>query len=575
MKLEKTLLILLFGAAFVFNACSNSPQSNSNNQTPSAKSNIQFADATNSSGVNFKHVPTRTENKWLPEIMGSGVGVGDFNRDGATDIVLIGGGAIGAGERASDAKNRLYINDGKGVFADKTDEWKLTGNGYGMGLAIGDFDGDGWTDLFLTNYEGDNSLLKNTGASFEDVTEKSGIKSDGKWATSAGFFDFDADGDLDLFVVRYVDFTTANAQKTFRNRMLVYPTPLLYKAVADQLWRNDGGGKFTDVSEQAGINSAPGKGLALALGDIDADGDTDAYVANDTDSNYLWLNDGGKFKNVAQLSGAAYSEIGKEQGNMGADFSDVDGNNLQDIAVTNFQDKATAIYSQTAPLLFADVSDAVGVGQTSRARLKFGVDFFDADNDGDEDLLVANGHIEDNIEQNSDSVTFAQTNSLYENTGGGKFSDISANAGNAFADKQVSRGLATADFDGDGDLDFIVSNNGGTAQIAFNESANKGNFVALWLEGERANRNAIGTRVVARIGDKKIERQIMGAQSYLSVSDFRVHFGLGAAQKIDELTIYWLGGEPQTIRDLQGGKFYYIRQAREPQVFVAGEKQIN
>jgi hypothetical protein len=575
MKREITLLFFLTAAAFLLNACSDAPKSNSNNQLSTAKSNIQFTDATQASGVNFKHIPTRTENKWLPEIMGSGVGVADFNRDGAPDIVLIGGGAVGA-NRSAEAKNRLYINDGKGKFTDKTDEWKLESRGYGMGLAVGDFDGDGWTDLFLTSYEGDNRLLKNTGAGFEDVTENSGIKSDGGWATSAGFFDFDADGDLDLFIVRYVDFTTANAQKTFRNRMLVYPTPILYKAVADQLWRNEGGGKFTDASAQAGINSAPGKGLALALGDIDSDGDTDVYVANDTDSNYLWINDGkGKFKNIAQLSGAAYSEIGREQGNMGADFSDVDGNLLQDIAVTTFQDEATAVYSQTAPLLFSDVSDAIGIGQTSRARLKFGLDFFDADNDGDEDLLVANGHIEDNIDQNSDSVSFAQINSLYENLGNGKFTNISASAGNALGDKQVSRGLATADFDADGDLDFIVSNNGGTAQIAFNETTQKGNFVALWLEGERANRNAIGTRVVARIGDKKIERQIMGAQSYLSISDFRVHFGLGAAQKIDELTIYWLGGEAQIIRDLQSGKFYYVRQGKEPQPFVAGEKKID
>jgi hypothetical protein len=574
MKLKSFLFFVIVVA--LLSGCSTLLKPNSNDQPQPAKSNIQFTDATAASGVDFKHVPTRTENKWLPEIMGSGVGIADFNRDGAPDIILINSGALKSNERSAEAKDRLYINDGKGKFADKTDEWKLTSNGYGMGVAVGDFDNDGWTDLFLTSYEGDNRLLKNTGASFEDITERSGIRSDGKWATSTGFFDFDADGDLDLFVVRYVDWMTENAQKTFRNRMLVYPTPILNKAVADQLWRNDGAGKFTDVTGQTGIASAPGKGLALALGDIDSDGDTDIYVANDTDSNYLWINDGaGKFKNIAQLAGAAYSEAGREQGNMGADFSDFDGNNLQDVAVTTFQDEATAIYSQTSPLLFEDVSDVVGIGTSSRARLKFGIDFFDADNDGDEDLLVANGHIEDNIAQNSDSVTFAQANSLYENLGNGKFSDVSASAGNALAEKAVSRGLATADLDGDGDLDFVVANNGGAAQIAFNETANKGNFVALWLEGERANRNAIGTRLVAKIGDKKIERQIMGSQSYLSIGDFRVFFGLGAAQKIDELTIYWLGGEAQTIRDLQGGKFYYVRQGKEPVTFIAGEKQIN
>jgi hypothetical protein len=226
-------------------------------------------------------------------------------------------------------------------------------------------------------------------------------------------------------------------------------------------------------------------------------------------------------------------------------------------------------------MLFTEISDAIGIGMSSRAKLKFGVDFFDADNDGDEDLFVANGHIEDNIEQNSESVTFAQQNLLYENLGTGKFQDISNNSGNALLDKQVSRGIATADFDGDGDLDFIVSNNGGKAQIAFNQTEKKGNFVGLWLDGSKTNRNAIGTRLIAKIGDKKIERQIMGSQSYLSISDFRVLFGLNNAQQIDELTINWLGGEPQIIKNLQGGKYYYVKQGQEPVPYIAGEKKID
>lgn len=565
-----SLAISLAGCA----APQNSDATTDPNRAKTAETKIRFADATQASGVNFLHVPTRTADKLMPETMCGGAAIADFNRDGAPDIVFVNGGAIGSSSRPAEAHNRLYINDGKGRFTNRTDEWNLPGIGYGMGAAVGDFDNDGWTDLFLTNYEGANQLLRNNGGKgFEDVTEKSNIKSDGKWATSAGFGDFDADGDLDLFVVRYVNYDK-NSPKTFRNRLLVYPTPIAFDAVPDQLWRNDGNGKFSEVSAQSGITDKTGKGLALAVGDIDLDGDLDVYVANDTSPNQLWLNDGkGFFKDVAPLAGNAYSEIGREEGSMGADFSDTDGNNLLDIVVTNFQDENASIYSQTQPMLFLETADAVGVGAASRARLKFGVDFFDADNDGDEDLLIANGHIEDNVEQNSDSVTFAQQNSLFENLGAGKFADVSNSSGDALKDIQVSRGLAIGDLDGDGDLDFVITNNGGTAQIGFNETAPKGNFAVLWLEGAK-NKSAIGTRVVARIGDKTIQRQVMGAQSYLSVSDFRVHFGLGDAAAIDELTIYWAAGKQQTIKNLAAGKFYFVRENQEPLPFTPGEKTI-
>ncbi len=571
MKL-KLLFILLIA---VVAACDSFQKTGDAENKGGVTTNIKFVNATESSGVNFKHFPGYTENKWMPEVLAAGVAIADFNRDGAPDILFTNSGKYGEETRPAEAKNRLFINDGTGKFIDKTDEWNLTGVGYGQGVAVGDFDNDGLTDVFLTSVEGDNRLLRNTGEKFEDVTEKAGIKPDGKWATSAGFADFDGDGHLDLFVVRYVEYSKDTHKNTYNNKMLTYSAPFLYAGVSDQLWRNEGDGTFTDVSEEAGLTKAREKGLALALGDIDKDGDIDIYVANDTTPNQLWINDGtGKFEEKAKLSGSAYSETGREEGSMGADFSDTDNNNFLDIVVTNFQEEPTALYSQTGPMLFRETSDAVGIGETSRQRLSFGIDFFDADNDGDEDLLVANGHIDDVIEKNSESVTFPQQNTLYENTGDGRFIDISDAAGEALQDRQVSRGLAVADFDSDGDLDFVIANNGGTAQIAFNETAEKGNFVGFWLEGVgQTNRNAIGARLVAKIGDKKIERQIMGSQSYLSVSDFRVHFGLGKAEKIEELEIYWPGGEKQVLKDIRGGKYYYLKQGNEPTDLKIGEKK--
>lgn len=538
---------------------------------PQTAGNIRFADATANSGVTFTQIAGRNDQKPIPEIMGSGTAVGDFNRDGAPDLLIVNSGALGAASRPQEAGDRLFLNDGKGVFRDATAEWNLTSDGYGQGVAVGDFDNDGWIDAFLTNFEGRNRLLRNTGTKFEDVTAAAGIKPDGRWATSAGFFDMDGDADLDLYVVKYVAFDPKSWQRSFRNRVMIYPTPTLYEGLPDQIWRNDGG-KFTDVTAESGIAADKGKGLALGIVDIDLDGDQDIYVANDSTANNLWINDGkGKFKDVAAVAGCAYSITGREEGSMGVDFTDIDGNGRLDIAVTNFQDESTAVYSQTEPLLFREVSDAIGIGQASRARLKWGLEFFDADNDGDEDLISVNGHVEDNISINSDTITFEQTNSLFENTGDGKFAEITESAGQALADKQVSRGLATADLDGDGDLDYVVVNNGGKVQVAFNETAKKGNFVGLLLEGTKANRSAIGTRIVAKIGTKSIERHVQGSQSYLSVSDLRVHFGLGDAAKIDELTIFWPGGEKQVLTDVTSGKYYFVKQDTASVEFVPGK----
>ncbi|QYO67075.1 CRTAC1 family protein [Leptolyngbya sp. 7M] len=563
----------LLGSLAIF-GCQDEGSGNNPGTDETVSTFIRFNDVTRTSGITFRHEPTRTEEKLLPEIMGSGLLVADLNRDGAPDVLLVNSGALSSEVRNAAHGNRLYINDGKGNFTDKTDEWQLPSRGYGMGAAVGDFDNDGFPDVLLTHFDGNDLLLRNTGERFEDVTAKAGITPDGKWSTSAGFIDIDNDGDLDIYVVRYVEFSPISSPRSFRNRILIYPTPLLFDAVPDRVWRNDGNGRFTDITEPVGIKDSPQKGLALAIGDIDLDGHSDVYIANDTTPNQLWMNTDGRFKDVAQLAGAAYDEMGREEGSMGADFSDLDGNGLPDIVVTNFQTEVTSLYLQTGKGLFAERSDVSGMGRTSRERLSFGIDAFDANNNGLEDILFVNGHIEDNIHLNSDTVTFAQQNSLFENLGGGKFRDISGAAGDALSDVQVSRGLATGDLNGDGLIDYVVNNNGGTAQVAFNATEKAGGFVVFWLEGKKANRSAIGARVVAKMGERSIERQVMGAQSYLSVGDLRLHFGLADAERIDELTIYWPGSEKQVITNISRNGFYYIREGAEPVGFIPGEKRI-
>lgn len=541
---------------------------------PAAPSVFEFVDATEQSGVSFVHVAGRSAEKWMPEVMGSGVAVADFNRDGAPDILFVNSGDIRSAQRPSDAANALYLNNGKGQFTDVSEAWDLPSEGYGMGVAVGDYDNDGYVDVFLTHLGGDDLLLRNTGKRFINVTASAGLQPDGHWSMSAGFFDYDADGFLDLYLTRYLDFSILDAPKSYHNTVLIYPTPLLFSAVSDRFWRNTGDGSFADVSSAVGLDKAPRKGLALAIGDVDDNGTADVYVANDTSANQLWLTStDGEWEETAQLSGTAYNDEGREEGSMGADFSDMDGNGLADIAVTNFQLEVTNIFRQEQSLLFTEVSDLVGVGRSSRARLSFGIDFFDANNNGWEDLLVANGHIEDNIHLNSDSVTFAQANSLYINHGDGSFADVSASSGDALDAIAVSRGLATADFNGDGALDFVVTNNHAPAQVGFNQSQT-GNFVVLWLEGTQSNRSAIGARAVATVGDRVLRREVMGAQSYLSVSDFRLHFGLAAAEQIDELSIHWPSGAVQKLSAIEHGQFYHLLEGEMPVPFVPGQAVI-
>lgn len=531
---------------------------------------VRFEDATAELGLDVLHVATRTGERYMPEVIGAGVALADFNRDGAPDLFVVGGGQFAAGPRPESARDRLYLNDGKGHLEDVSEAWGVGGVGHGMGAAVGDHDGDGWPDLVTTSFGGGLRLLRNTGTGFEDVTEAAGLAADRRWSTSAGFLDADGDGDLDLFVVHYVLYDEDTALRCWLNERHIYCPPALYEAEADALWINQGDGTFVDGSEAAGLKAHPTKGLALVLGDIDWDGDIDAFVANDSTRNLLFVNDGsGTFDERGRIAGVAYDESGRAFAGMGADLTDVDGNGLLDISCTNYQDETTNIYLQRQGGVFRDRSYALGVGASAQEKLSFGVDFVDVDNDGDEDLFVANGHIDDGIASVSERVSFAQQNSLFL-LDGQRFEDISDRAGDALRLVEVTRGLASADLDGDGRLDLVLSNNGGRARILRNVTEGaEGRAVLLWLEGAAPNTTAIGARVEATVGERTLLREVRGASSYASFNDPRIHLGLGDAAATGPVRVLWPDGGEQVLGPLSPGT-YRLVQGGEPEPITPG-----
>ncbi len=538
---------------------------------PALATHLRFDEAAAACGLRFEHVAGRTDDKHLPETMGSGLAVCDFNRDGAPDVYVVSSGAIGAQGRSAEARDRLFLNDGKGSFRDVSEAWGVVGHGYGMGVAVGDVDNDGWNDLLLTSYGGGVRLYRNQGDRFADITAGSGLaQADLPWSSSASFLDVDLDGDLDLYVAQYVVYDPARVDPCYAMGVRIYCHPINFPPLPDRLFLNAGDGRFVEASERL-RGGVDGRGLALVSGDIDSDGDVDMYVANDLSRNLLWLNDGrGGFDDQGQRTGVAYSLLGEEEAGMGSDLSDIDGDGDLDLACTNFQRQVTSIYQQENAGIFREVADAVGVGASSRRRLGFGIEFFDADNDGDEDLATANGHVESSVAEYTPGDSFEQQNTVFVNDGAGHFVDVSDGAGSLFAQRHVSRGLVSADLDGDGALDLVFSNNGGPLEVGLNRSTLAGDAVVLWLEGVGSNRSAIGSRVRATVGDRVLLREVRGASSYLSVSDLRVHIGLGAQQKA-AIEVRWPGGELQPLGELGPG-FFRVRQGGPAEPFEPGAR---
>ena len=532
----------------------------------SSSRSYSFVDVTAEVGIRFLHRNSPTPKKNVVETMGSGCAFLDFDADGHLDVFLLNGGWTPGTDENLSFDHALYRNRGDGTFEQVTSKAGIESNQYyGMGVAVGDYNNDGFDDLFVTNFGGPDILYRNNGnGTFGNATHVAGVGGDGRWSTSAAFLDYDNDGELDLYVVRYLDHSFEKNPLCKEGPIVVTCGPMVFNGVSDVLYRNNGDGSFADVSQQAGIDLPRGKGLGVVPVDYNRDGRVDIYVANDFVDNFLFQNEGdGTFAEVGLLSGTALDEHGQPQSGMGTAAGDYDMDGRLDIAVTNLDREYLALYRNRGDGFFEDRSAHTGIKLASRPFLGFGLAMMDVDNDTDLDLFVANGHIQDNAEQVRADAVYRQPKLLLENVGA-RFEDVTADRGKALTVPEVSRGLAWGDYDNDGDLDVLISNCGGNPALLRNDGGNRNPWLQLKLVGKKSNRNGFGAVVELKVGQKRLVTQVTSAGSYLSASDHRAHFGLGAYRGPLEVTVTWPSGVRDSLGDLQPRQLVVLREGRSP-----------
>lgn len=524
-----------------------------------------FADVTAALGIGFRYLASHTSRKYLLETMGGGVALFDYDNDGRLDIFLINGAPLGesmakdAIPQKAGAKywNRLYHQKQDGTFEDVTEKAGLQGVGYGMGVAVGDYDNDGYEDLYVTAYGGNRLYHNNGKGTFTDVTQKAGVGGSG-WSTSAAWVDLDNDGKLDLVVLRYLkwdfsDIFCGEHKEGYR----AYCHPDLFQPVSPLVYRNDGDGRFTEVAEQMGL-SKPGKGLGIALADYDRDARVDIFFANDSMSEFLYHNQGkAHFEEVGLSTEVAVDGDGHTYAGMGVDFQDYDNDGLPDLVVTDLANQKYALYKNLGSGGFTYTTDLYGLGRITALHSGWGVGFIDYDNDGWKDLLVAQGHDLDTIQQQFPQLRYREPMLLARNTGQ-KFIDVSKESGEIFHQAWVGRGLATGDIDNDGRIDAVVTTNEGPVYVLRNLTSIKNHWLTLKLVGHSSNRDAIGAEVELTTTKGKQVATVSTASSYLSASDKRVHFGMASAERAQTVTIRWPSGILQTLRDIRADQFLQV-----------------
>ncbi len=531
-------------------------------QAPSVK----FVDVAQSAGIRFRHDNAASPEKYLIETMGSGCAWIDYDQDGLLDLYLVNGAATRVYTPPHALRSALYRNNGDGTFTDVTDRARVGAEGlFGMGVAVGDYDNDGFPDLLVLGY-GRCILYHNNGnGTFSDVTARAGVENAGRWASSAAWFDYDNDGRLDLAIANYIDWSPEHNFWCGDHGpgMRSYCHPDDYNGQLPTLYHNNGDGTFTDVSEKSGLGLKPGNGLGVVTFDYDDDGWQDVFIANDSMANFLFHNNrDGTFREVGYVAGVAVSADGLPEAGMGTDAADTTGDGQMDLVVTHLDSQLARLYRNMGDGTFDDATLQSQLGYATFHMSGFGARFMDYDNDGARDIFMANGHVLDNIARYNSTVHYAEPKLMFRNLGKGIFENVSDRLGADFLLPRVSRGAAVGDFDNDGDLDVLVNNNGQAPQLLRNDGGNANHWLQISLVGTKSNRDGVGARVKLTAGDLVLYDQRKGGMSYQSAQDPRLHFGLGDRQIVDSLHVLWPSGAATTLRNLRADQVITVKEGQ-------------
>lgn len=525
---------------------------------------IIFTDVTQAAGIDWRHVSGESNDRYLIESMGSGAAFLDFDQDGLLDICLVGGGQTRHSRSPSLPRNALYRNLGNGKFQEVAAKAGIDGVPfYGMGIAAGDYDNDGFPDVYITGYPSGALFHNNGDGTFTNVTSKTGVANNGRFGASAAWFDYDRDGHLDLFVANYVEFSFDGPQHCTYHGEPTYCAQTAYQGDVSRLYHNDGDGTFSDVSARARLSELAGRALGVVTLDADGDGWPDLFVARDASPNLLLINNhDGTFRDTALKAEVAFNSDGNARAGMGVDAGDVTGQGWPSLAITNFNDENHALLLNPGHFPFEERTTESGLAAMTHAFVGWGIHFIDYDNDGRLDLVMVNGHLNEVIERTRTDVSYREPPLLLRNRGDGAFENMAPSAGPVFQQKFRARGLAVGDFDNDGRSDVIFTCLDDTPVLLHNTSQNRG-WIGLELQGTRSNRDAIGAKVVLQADKQMLVRWVEGGGSYLSSHDRRVIFGLGGhSSQAPNVTITWPSGQTQTVRNLPINRYHKILEPR-------------